>query len=255
MIDIDLNTNKRANQYCRTNVESRYYRVYPPDGREWANSQGIPQPPLEFCPSAAIDAQITAPADGETVRGTIPIEGRALAADFSYYEIEYGVGTGPQAFGKVTSPQTLLVEGGLLAVFDTTQFDNGPYTLRLVVYDQHGGGLESRVRILIDNPPTPTPTPTETPTALPTHTPTPTDTPAPNTPTPAFTLTPTPQEPTPVPIVTDTPTPTVVPSNTPIPATPTSPPTEIPPEETETPSPVPTETETPVPPDKVTPQP
>lgn len=184
IVDIDLNTGKRANEFCRTNIETRYYQVYPPDGREWATSQGIAQPPLEYCPSTAIDARITSPADGETVRGTIAIEGHALAANFSYYEIEYGVGTGPQAFGKLSGPQSYLVEGGVLATFDTTEFENGPYTLRLVVYDQSGGGLESRVRILIDNPPTPTPTPTETSTATATPSATPTPTLEPATPTP-----------------------------------------------------------------------
>ncbi|RME45130.1 MAG: penicillin-binding protein 1C, partial [Caldilineae bacterium] len=157
LIDIDLNTGKRANAFCRTNVETRYYRVYPPDGREWAIAHGIEQPPEEYCPSTAITARITAPADGETVRGTIPIEGHALAANFAYYVLEYGIGTEPQAFGRLTEPKTDLVEGGVLGMFDTTQLPNGPYTLRLVVYDQTGGGLEARVRVQIDNPPTPTP--------------------------------------------------------------------------------------------------
>ena len=232
MIDIDLNTNKRANEYCRTNVETRYYQVYPPDGRDWAISQGIAQPPLEYCPSLAIDARIVSPADGETVQGVISIEGYALAANFSYYELEYGVGTGPQAFGKLTPPQTRLVEGGVLEVFDTTEFPNGPYTLRLVVYDQSGGGLESRVRILIDNPPTPTPT--ETP--APALTPMPTETPEP--PAATATLTPTPVEPTPAPINTETPTPTLepttAPTKTPTPEAPTETPTETVPEATPT---------------------
>ncbi|MFQ5578630.1 MAG: transglycosylase domain-containing protein, partial [Anaerolineae bacterium] len=83
LIDIDLNTGKRANEFCRANIKTRYYRVYPPDGREWAISQGIEQPPLEFCPSTAISAQITAPVEGETVRGVIKIEGHALAANFA----------------------------------------------------------------------------------------------------------------------------------------------------------------------------
>jgi hypothetical protein len=231
LIDIDRNTGLRANEFCRTNVETKYFRVYPPDGRDWAISQGIEQPPTEFCPSGAIEAKITAPADGETVQGTIQIEGRALAANFNYYEIEYGVGTGPQAFGKLIEPQRQLVEGGLLGVFDTTQLDNGPYTLRLVVYDQTGGGLEARVRILIDNPPTPTPEPSATPTDVPTNTPVPTDTPAAPVPvdTPTATIT---LEPTPAPVETAKPTPSEPPTLTVEPPSPT-------PTETETPTPIP----------------
>ncbi|MEM7344770.1 MAG: PBP1A family penicillin-binding protein, partial [Chloroflexota bacterium] len=191
LIEIDLNTGKRANEFCRTRIETRKYEVYPPDGREWAIEQGIEQPPEEYCPSSAITAQITAPTNDAIIRGTVQIFGRALAADFSYYELEYGVGTGPQAFGKIGGPQSQLVEGGLLGVIDTTQLPNGPYTIRLLVFDRSGGGLESRIHVLIDNVATPAPPPTST--ALPTAT----FTAAPNQPPP----TPTPTtEPTPAPL-------------------------------------------------------
>ena len=229
-IEIDLNTGLRANEYCRANIETRYYRVYPPDGREWAISQNIEQPPEDFCPSSAISARILTPQDGETVRGSFTIQGQALAADFDYYQLEYGIGTGPQAYAPLTEPVRQLVEGGALAVFDSTALDNGPYTLRLRVFDKSGGVLESRVRVLIDNPPTPTSTATET------LIPTPTPTPIPIEPT----ATPTVEEPTPAPIVPDTATPTPTATETLIP-TPTETPTPVPIEPTATPTPVPVE--------------
>ena len=205
IIEIDLNSGKRANEFCQSNVEKRTYRVYPPDGREWAISQGIEQPPEGFCPSAAIRANISAPVEGQTLRGTVRVEGQALAASFAHYEVEYGVGGSPQAYGKITTePQTRLVEGGFLWNLDTTQLDNGLYTLRLVVRDKLGGENESLVRIIIDNPATATPLPTETslptPTVPVTATPLPTDTPS--APTTADTPTPTStsSEPTVVPI-------------------------------------------------------
>ena len=240
MIDIDLNTNTRANEFCRSRVETRYFQVFPPDGREWAEEKGIAQPPEEFCPSSAISARITSPADGDTVRGVIGIQGQALAANFSHYDIEYGVGTGPQAFANITT-QNQLVEGGQLATFDTSQYENGPYTLRVMVYDQSGGALEARVRVLIDNLPTPTPTPTETPIPTATMTPSPTHTPPAATATPVPpTATPLPTE-TPVPADTATPVPpTVAPTNTPPPDAPTA--TEvIAPTEPPTEAPTPTE--------------
>jgi membrane peptidoglycan carboxypeptidase len=178
LIDIDRNTGLRANEFCRSNVEQRYYRVYPPDGWEWALSQGIEQPPQDYCPSANIVANITNPLDGSTARGTITLEGSAAAANFSHYQIELGVGTEPQAFAVIQDPVYQLVEQGMLGLLDTTQVENGPYTLRLVVFDKTGGSAESRVRLLADNPATATPTVTLTPsptlvnTATPTHTPT-----------------------------------------------------------------------------------
>jgi 1A family penicillin-binding protein len=199
LIDIDLNTGLRANEFCRLNVETRYYRVYPPDGRQWAEANGFPQPPAAFCPSTAIEAIITSPADGATVKGMVTLEGRALAADFSHYQLELGVGTGPQAFAPIVGPVRQLVEGGPLATLDTRQVPNGPYTVRLVVFDSSGGALESRIRLLVDNDPTPTPSPTSTATVTATPTPTASATPLP-------TETPT-EAPTPVPVETDTPTP------------------------------------------------
>jgi membrane peptidoglycan carboxypeptidase len=222
LIEIDLNTGLRANEFCRANVEQRYYRVYPPDGWEWAISQGIEQPPQDYCPSTNIVAKITSPLDGSTARGTISLEGSAVAANFSHYQVELGVGTTPQAFMVVHGPIDQLIEQGVLGVFDTTQVENGAYTLRLVVFDQRGGSIESRVRLLVDNPPTPTPlpTPTLTLTPVPTATEVPTATP---------TMTPTATEP----VIIPTNTPVLTATNTPElpPDTPTftpKPPTKTP---------------------------
>jgi 1A family penicillin-binding protein len=235
LIEIDLNSGLRANEFCRANVEERYYRVYPPDGREWVLEQGIEQPPEDYCPSANIIANITTPVDGTTVRGTITMEGAVTAANFSHYQVEVGIGTGPQAFALVHGPIRQIVEQGVLGVFDTTQVENGPYTLRLVVFDQNGGGNEDRVRVLVDNPiatPSPSPTVTATqpviPSATPTASPTPTLTPEPPTATASATSPPptaTGPAPTATPTTTSTATPTLpaeLPTDTPT-ATPTTP--------------------------------
>jgi membrane peptidoglycan carboxypeptidase len=208
LIAIDRNTGLRANEFCRANVEERYYRVYPPDGREWAIRQGIEQPPEGFCPSTNIIAGITSPLDGSTVRGLINLEGSATAANFAGYQIELGQGTEPQAFAVIQERVDRLVEGGILGSFDTTLLENGPYTLRLVVFDQTGGASESRVRVLVDNPPAPTVTFTPEPSA------TATDTPVPATATaaPLPTETPTVVLPTPTQGVVDTPTATPSPT-------------------------------------------
>jgi len=212
LIAIDRNSGKRANEFCRANVEEKYFRVYPgEDGRAWALSQGIEQPPDEYCPSTNIFAGITSPQDGASVRGVITFEGSATAANFSHYQIEVGQGTSPQAFTLVAGPVNQIVEQGVLGTLDTTQVPNGPYTLRLVVYDRSGGAFDSKVRVLVDNLITPTPVPLPTDTVIPTDTPT-------NTPTVAPTVTETISPPT------DTPTivpPTDTPTLTPPTATPT----------------------------------
>jgi hypothetical protein len=232
LIEIDRNTGLRANEFCRNNIEKKYYQVYPPDGQTWALEHGIAQPPTEYCPSSNIVAAISLPLDGSTVRSITTVEGSAVAANFSHYQIEFGVGTDPQAFAVIQPPVFQLVEGGALGSFDTTQVENGPYTLRLVVFDQTGGAVEARVRVLVDNPPTQTPTstptepvatPTSAPTVEPTLTETPTSLPVETpTETPTSTLTPTPELPT------ETPTAPPVSPTVPAPTAPTVEPTSEP---------------------------
>lgn len=230
LVEIDRNTGLLANEFCRANVERRYYRVYPPDGREWAISQGIEQPPTDYCPSANIVAAITSPLDGSTARGILTLEGSAAAANFSHYQVELGLGTNPGAFTVIHGPINQTIEQGVLGAFDTTQVENGPYTLRLVVFDQTGGAYDARVRLLVDNAPTPTFTATATETPSPTVTPTATET-VTETPTPTLTLEPA------------TPTPTTPPSPTATPTTPVDVPTSTP----TLPLEVPTATDTPSP--------
>lgn len=232
VLRLDTAANCVAHEYTPLDrVVERYFQVFPPDGRAWAAQNGIEQPP-DPCPAPAgvIQADITWPTAGQTVGGVISIDGVALAANFAYYVVDYGVSWGPQAFGPVAGPVYQLVEGGQLATWDTRDQPNGPYTLRLVVYDQAGSVYEDRVNIIIDNEmPTPedTPTPeppTQTSTPQPaTDTPTPvlvteTHTPELATETPTLevvTETPTPapgtDTPTPTPPVTDTPTPSSTP--------------------------------------------
>ncbi|MCB0164354.1 MAG: hypothetical protein KDI79_09020, partial [Anaerolineae bacterium] len=222
LIEIDLNTGLRANEFCRTHVEKRYFRVYPPDGWEWAVANGFEQPPTDYCPSTNIVANITSPLDGSTIRDKVALEGSAVAANFSHYLIEFGVGTNPQAFATVLGPVSQLKEQGNLGTFDTTQVENGPYTLRLVVFDHNGGSVESRIRVLVDNAPTPTvvvasPTATSSPMLQPSAT----STLIPPTQTPTATLIPATETPTLQPTVeTPSPEPTIEPTIEPT-ATPT----------------------------------
>jgi 1A family penicillin-binding protein len=231
-IAIDLNTGLRANEFCRGNIEERYYRVYPPEAWEWAIEHGFEQPPEQYCPSTNIVSKIIQPLDGSTVRGATTVEGAAVAANFSHFQIEFGQGTEPQNFVLIQEPVNRLIEQGVLGTFDTTRVENGPYTLRLLVFDQTGGVIESRVRVLVDNPMIPpAPTPTEIP-VTPTATPTPLLTP---TTTPVITPTSTPTD---LPVELPTETPITIPSDTP---------TSEPALPTETPIPIPTGTPTPEP--------
>lgn len=152
LVELDLPSGLLVNEYCRANIERRYYQVFPPDGREWAMTHGYPQPPTEYCPSAHLLARLIEPVDGRAVRGTIRLEGSAVAPKFSHYQLELGLGTTPQNFIVIQGAITETMRKSLLGTLDTRQLENGPYTLRLVVFDQLGGFTDDRALILVDNP-------------------------------------------------------------------------------------------------------
>lgn len=231
-IGICTATNLRATDSCpRALVEERVYEVYPEEYREWTERAGIPQPPREECRLHANPpmVELTSPSTGEEVEGRVDIWGTADIADFSHFVVEYGVGPAPIGWGPVAGPVHEPVHNGLLSRWRTTHLENGLYSLRVVVFDQHGHSAEARVQVMVDNPPpeptsTPSPTSTATPTTLPTYTPTPTRTPrATDTPSPTATPSPTPTPTqTPLPEPTFTPTATATPTVTPEPIEPGS---------------------------------
>jgi 1A family penicillin-binding protein len=154
LLRIDTQANCVANEYAPANTAvERYFQVFPPDGQSWAIEQGIEQPPPACPPTLGrAEAAITWPSQGQTVEGVITIEGVALATNFSHYVVEYGVGWSPQAFGTVTGPVNGPVDGGTLAEWDTRQLPNGPYVLRVVVFDQTNASHEGQTAIVINNP-------------------------------------------------------------------------------------------------------
>lgn len=237
-------------------IQEREFRVYPPDGREWALQQGFeqPPPPCPEAPEALSLAVITWPAEGQSVQGVVLVQGIALAPGFASYQLEYGVGPSPQVFGPLAGPFNQPVENGLLAEWDTRPLPNGLYTLRLLVFDETNRSQEARVTVLVDNPPAPPALPDTS--VLPFVTPTPVFEPPIIPEWPAVDATPTlpvwPEEPLMPepwpPLPGDTPLPPP-PIDTPTPLPPPPPDTPVPPPPTDTPvSPPPTDTPVPLPP-------
>lgn len=225
-IEIDGNSGLRANQFCRANVFTKVMvvldQIQDPDGRtwmqQWAAERGMEIAPNDYCTAGESSPQvsITSPKNGEEVHGWVEIRGTVDFTDFDRYEITYGVGGDPQAWGWISGPHPVPVRDGLLGAWQIPiEMTPGPYTLRVVAFNTRGAQFETRVQVNVVGP-TATPTPEITPTETPTVTPTPTETP---TVTPTLTETPT-VEPSPS---TDTPTPTETPTETPTPETPAGP--------------------------------
>ncbi len=85
-------------------------------------------------------SSITAPGVDQVVSGTVNILGTATHPNFQYFKVEYapGADVSPSDNFAYLADARTQVQGGVLAVFDSTQFDNGAYTLKLTVVDNTG---------------------------------------------------------------------------------------------------------------------
>ena len=246
--------------------EERVFKVYPEPYRDWAKQNGIAQPPADALDEAddeasdeadeqvdegadegadddAVDAvvepnlNIRSPREGDSVGGVVTVEGSANVTGFARYELRYGISHDPGAFSEpVAGPYGSPVINSVLGQWNTRDLDDGPHTLRLVVYDNDGRGYALDRRLFVDNTAsTPLPPATATWTATtaplqvaPTATPTlvpptatvspvdiqPTATLAVIVPTATLTLTPTVEIATETPFVPPTETATITPTAT-----------------------------------------
>ncbi len=96
------------------------------------------------------EAQITSPESGETVSGTINIEGTARDANFKEYTLAYGQRTNPSSWSTITT-STTLVSSDTLTSWDTTQIDDGIYTLKLTCEDEAANVSEDALIVIINN--------------------------------------------------------------------------------------------------------
>ena len=157
-------------------------------------------------------AIITSPQQNATIRGLVVVKGSASIGNFQFYKVELArepVTGGDEVWGIIGAIVNQPVVDGQLAVWDTTQYEDGSYSLRLRVVRVDGNYSETVVRqVVVANAqpaqPTETPTPEESPT------PTITPTPLPPTPTIVIEQPPRPTEQA-IPGITRTPLPTPMP--------------------------------------------
>jgi hypothetical protein len=105
---------------------------------ESADESAEPVVDAPLCPDPR--AVIVAPGVGQVLAGDVNMLGSATHENFGYYKIEYALGANVDAddsFVYLADARTQ-VTGGVLASFDSTNFDNGEYTLKLTVVDASG---------------------------------------------------------------------------------------------------------------------
>lgn len=92
--------------------------------------------------------QITAPADGASVKKPVSVTGSATDANFLRYELAFAAADSDAwiVIGQGTSP----VSTGALGAFDPTMLENDLYTLRLTAYDRAGNSAIAEVTVQVE---------------------------------------------------------------------------------------------------------
>lgn len=185
---VDTYTQKLANDACANEAEQKTFLIIgdrwayewlntDPAGNAWLTQRGLQPPvgppPTEYCTPGEPrpNVIVAAPLQDAQVQGVIQVIGSVSMPNFSRYELRYGLGHTPTAFSEplITEVIEHREPNALLAQLDTAVLQNGPYTLRLIVYDQFGRFVKRDIRITVNNPtlppalPAPTPAPTLTP--------------------------------------------------------------------------------------------
>ncbi len=146
-------------------VEEQVFVVLPTEAEAW--QRGVDEdspfrlPPDAFAggpvsavaTAAGVDAQITAPAEGQAVRTIMEIFGTAAIGGFVASELHYGVGPAPGAWTRIGSPLEAPRVEEQLGAIDTIQLPDGVYTLRLTVRAAGGGAEIALRRFVVDNTP------------------------------------------------------------------------------------------------------
>ncbi len=178
-VKIDRTNGLVATDTCPPDtIDEKVFTVYPTEARQWAIDHNIPQPPTDMspnCPNAATPIadggnaaalNVSFPHERDGLAGVVTIAGTVVMPDFDHYTIQLGFGDDPQNWLQLMYG-TNTVQGGDLATWDTTRYPDGPYTIRLAMYDRSGKSFAGRVHATVANAPstaTPRPAATRVPT-------------------------------------------------------------------------------------------
>jgi hypothetical protein len=97
-----------------------------------------------------VQAAISAPVSGATVRGLVAVQGSATATPFDYYALDFGSAETPMVFSRILGSGTP-VSRGELGRWETADLPSGPYALRLTVGNTAGTKSEVTSTVFVDS--------------------------------------------------------------------------------------------------------
>lgn len=190
-LTVDSFTGLLANEYCTEYVTEETFLVLPNHsqlidlrpfirnwltgtemGQGWLAQRGLADalntnpPPEESCgpdtPRPTI--QIAEPVEGGTQENVVVVRGTVEAPNFSHYRVEFGVSHNPAGWGVVQGDTSQQINNNVLGMIDLSGYEDGPMTIRVVVYDTAGHSAAREAHFYLEKAePTPTPEPTDVP--------------------------------------------------------------------------------------------
>jgi 1A family penicillin-binding protein len=133
-------------------VREVQFPLYPPEFREWA-ARNAPQPPTELCPPPQAPAEAVAILDPLGSTGVVTTT-QVFVSGTARGPYTLDVSAAPGQWQPIAQ-SGVLVDQGLLGVWDTTGLPPGEYILRLSVVTPEGFAVttEQRVRLQAPGPP------------------------------------------------------------------------------------------------------
>lgn len=132
--------------------------------RSLTDNVSLDPPPEQACgpdvPRPAL--QITEPGEGAVIENVLTVRGTVDAPNFSHYRVEFGVSHDPIGWGVVQGDTAQRITNDVLGQINLTGYEEGPMTVRVLVFDTAGNSAEQRVRFYLEKvEPTPEPEPDE----------------------------------------------------------------------------------------------
>lgn len=137
-------------------IDEQVYMLIPAAASEWAATAGVPLPPESYdviaMPPVKETTQIGEPLMFSNVSGEIEILGTASGDDFISYRLQAGQGLNPPAWIQISDDITTPVVNGLLATWDTREF-NGLFAIQMIVLRDNRQVDTTTIQVTVDNLP------------------------------------------------------------------------------------------------------
>jgi hypothetical protein len=136
-------------------IDEKVFMVVPPEAEEWAKETNIPTIPesydvLDINPIQSMNARITSPSMFSTIRGSVPIIGRAAGEGFDSYRLQIGEGLNPHTWLQIGEDVHNPVQSGNLGVWETNGL-SGLYAIQLIVTFEDDIVESTTVQVTVDN--------------------------------------------------------------------------------------------------------